>query len=88
LAGVIVGLADQGIQVFVATHSTFLLREIAILTDGRKNKNSRYFGLVASGDEDISTLEQGDTVEEIRTLVLLDEELAQSDRYMDADTNA
>ncbi len=88
LARVIVGLADQGIQVFVATHSIFLLREIAILTDGRKVKNSRYFGLVASGDETISTLEQGDTVEEIGTIVLLDEELAQSDRYQDVQANA
>lgn len=88
LARVIVGLADQGIQVFVATHSTFLLREIAILTDGRKKKNSRYFGLVASGDDHVSTLEQGDSVEEIRTLVLLDEELAQSDRYLDAQADA
>ncbi|MBI0533799.1 AAA family ATPase [Sphingomonas sp. TX0522] len=84
LAGVVVGLADQGIQVFIATHSTFLLREIAILTDGRKKKSSRYFGLVASGNEDVSTLEQGDSVEEIRTLVLLDEELAQSDRYVES----
>lgn len=88
LAGVVVGLADQGIQVFVATHSTFLLREIAILTDDRKKKNSRYFGLVASGNEDVSTLEQGDSVEELKTLVLLDEELAQSDRYVDAQADA
>lgn len=88
LAGVIVGLADEGIQVFVATHSTFLLREIAILTDGRKEKNSRYFGLAASGDESISKLEQGDSVEEITTLVLLDEELAQSDRYLDTQADA
>ena len=84
----IVGLADQGIQVFVATHSTFLLREIAILTDNRKKKNSRYFGLVASGDDHISILEQGDSIEEIRTLVLLDEELAQSDRYIGAHADA
>ncbi|GGP00718.1 AAA family ATPase [Stakelama pacifica] len=84
LARVIVGLADQGIQVFVATHSTFLLREIALLTDGKSNrKNSRYFGLVASGDDDVSILEQGDSIEEIETLVLIDEELAQSDRYLD-----
>lgn len=88
LASVIVRLADQGIQVFVATHSTFLLREIAILTEGQKKNSARYFGLVASGDEDVSTLEQGDSIDEIRTLVLLDEELAQSDRYLDAQADA
>jgi len=87
LARVIVSLSDQGIQVFVATHSAFLLRELAILTDGRKKKSSRYFGLLSSGDDDVSKLEQGNSVEEIRTLVLLDEELAQSDRYMDAQTD-
>lgn len=88
LASVIVRLADQGIQVFVATHSTFLLREIAILTEGQKKNSARYFGLVASGDEDVSTLEQGDSIDEIRTLILLDEELAQSDRYLDAQADA
>lgn len=87
LAEIIVRLADQGIQVFVATHSTFLLREIAILTGGRRKKRPRYFGLVASGDEHVSTLEQGDSVEEIRTLILLDEELAQSDRYLKVESD-
>lgn len=84
LAKVIVDLSDQGIQTFIATHSTFMLREISILTSGRKESSSRYFGLAASGNDEISTLEQGDSIEEISTLVLLDEELAQSDRYMEA----
>lgn len=83
LAGVIVGLASQGIQVFVATHSVFMLREIAILTDGKKNSKSRYFALVASGDDEISTLEQGDSVDDLKTLVLLDQELEQADRYLE-----
>lgn len=84
LAHVIVDLADQGIQVFLATHSVFLLREIAVITQNKKKPNSRYFALAASGDEEVSTLEQGDTVDELKTLVLLDEELQQSDRYLDA----
>lgn len=88
LAHVIVGLADQGIQIFLATHSVFLLREIAIITDGRKKINSRYFALVASGDEEVSNLEQGDSIDDLNTLVLLDEELAQSDRFMDSQQDA
>jgi predicted ATPase len=87
LAQVIVGLADQGIQVFIATHSVFLLREISILTDGRKKPNSRYFALAASGDEEVSHLEQADTIDALETLVLLDEELQQSERYLDAQEN-
>jgi len=87
LAGVIVGLAKQGIQMFLATHSVFLLREISILTDGRKDMASRYFALAASGDEEVSKLEQGDTVSELDTLILLDEELQQSDRYLESQSN-
>lgn len=85
LAQVIVSLADQGIQVFLATHSVFLVREISILTDGRnRNAQSRYFSLAASGDDEVSRLEQGTKIDELNTLVLLDEELLQSDRYMES----
>jgi energy-coupling factor transporter ATP-binding protein EcfA2 len=87
LAKVIVGLADQGIQVFLATHSVFLLREIAILTHGNKRHQSRFFALAASGDEEVSTLEQGYSIEDLNTLVLLEEEMRQSDRYLDAFAN-
>jgi len=84
LAKVIVDLSDQGIQVFLATHSVFLLREISILTDRRKKRKSRYFALAASGDEEVSKLEQGDSIDDLETLLLLDEELRQSDRYLKA----
>lgn len=85
IAKVIVELADQGIQIFVATHSLFLLREIEILTDLSKRKSkSRYFSIAAVDDENVSRLEQGDTVDDLRTLVLLDEELGQSDRFIES----
>jgi AAA15 family ATPase/GTPase len=88
LALVIVDLAKQGIQIFIATHSLFLLREISIITDMKKNGvPSRYFSLVASKDEDVSRLEQGRTVDDLETLVLLDEDLEQSDRYLESDIN-
>lgn len=86
LARVIVELAEQGIQVFMATHSVFLLREISILTSSNSNQ-TRYFALAASGDDEVSVLEQGDSVEDLHTLVLLDEELEQSDRYLDNHLN-
>ena len=78
LAQIILSLAQQGIQVFIATHSLFLLREISILGDS----DARYFALAASDDGD-SRLEQGESVEDLQTLVLLDEELAQSGRFME-----
>ncbi|MCC5979879.1 MAG: AAA family ATPase [Salinarimonas sp.] len=88
LAGVIVGLSNQGIQVFIATHSVFLLREISIISSKQKFAGVRYFALSASGDDEVSRLEQGDSVEELDTLVLLDEELMQSDRFMEIDDHA
>ncbi len=81
IAHVIVELARAGIQIFIATHSLFLLRELEILqTAENKPLPQRYFALkqTAEGVE----VEQGNTVEDLQTLVLLDEELQQSDRYM------
>lgn len=79
----ILHLANSGIQVFIATHSLFLLRELDILTTGKGSikTSCRYFSL--KRDTDAVTLEQGDRVDDLKTLVLLDEELAQSDRFLD-----
>lgn len=81
LAKVILSLAEQGIQIFIASHSLFLLREIEVLarTD-YASVARRYFGL--SQGEEGTVLEQADELEHIQTLVLLDEELEQSDRYL------
>ncbi|MYK87184.1 MAG: AAA family ATPase [Acidobacteria bacterium] len=78
----ILGLARDGIQVFVATHSLFLLRELVILskTDEFGSVAQRYFALAIS--EDGVQVEQGDTADELQTLMLLDENLQQSDRYL------
>jgi len=83
LARVILSLAAQGIQVFIASHSLFLLREIEIQArDDSEYSNvaRRYFGL--SMGEEGTVLEQADELEAIQTLVLLDEELEQADRYL------
>ncbi len=78
----ILGLARDGIQVFVATHSLFLLRELEILskTDEFGSVAQRYFALAIG--EDGVRVEQGDTADELQTLMLLDENLQQSDRYL------
>jgi energy-coupling factor transporter ATP-binding protein EcfA2 len=88
----IVALAQSGIQVFVATHSLFLLRELDMLTTppdaaapaARGTPTpvaTRFFAL--SSHPDGAALEQGSRPEDLQTLVLLDEELRQSDRFMD-----
>ena len=83
IAEVIYSLAGNGIQVFIATHSLFLLRELEIIASTKKEKSfsQRYFALKAQ-DESVS-IEQGDELSDLQTLVMLDEALQQSDRYMD-----
>ena len=85
IARVILHLCAQGIQVFIATHSLFLLRELELLSSQSEFRTieERYFSLKKT---DAGVLvEQGDSIEKLETLVLLDEELAQSDRYMEAE---
>ena len=78
----IVNLADHGIQVFIATHSLFLMRELEILHATRVKK-VRFFGLHLNKDG--VHVSQGDAVSEIGSIASLDEELQQSDRFMEAD---
>jgi len=81
-AEIIFALSKQGIQVFIATHSLFLLRELEILK--AKDKNNvlpvRYFSLVVT--EDGVKLEQGNELIDLDTVVALDESLKQSDRFL------
>lgn len=78
----IVSLSEAGIQVFLATHSLFLLRELEILIADKQNSqfNSRFFGLHFSGDR--VEVQQGNMIDEIGDITALDEELAQSDRFI------
>ncbi len=81
VAYVILQLAKAGIQVFIATHSLFLLRELEVLQAAeKKTVPQRYFALKQTADG--VEVEQGNAIDDLQTLVLLDEELQQSDRYM------
>lgn len=85
IAECIFELAKAGIQVFIATHSLFLLREIEILQarSGRTKHPVRYFAL--NRNKDGIELTQADSIHEVGDIVALDESLAQSDRYLDMD---
>jgi predicted ATPase len=88
VAKAIVSLARQGIQVFIATHSIFLLREIEMLTDlAEQTSMSKYFGIAAVEGEEVSCLETGETIDGLETIVMLDEDLSQSDRYVELHTS-
>lgn len=85
VAASIVAVAASGVQVFVASHSLFLLRELEMLLGDKRYQKvaSRWFALVATNGG--VSLDQSSKVEDIQTLVMLDEELAQSDRFMSAE---
>ncbi len=90
VAAAILELAAQGVQVLVATHSLFLLREFDLLRAGPDHSGTscRYFALSApqearSEPDGGVRVEQGDSLEDIDPLVSLDEDLEQSDRYLE-----
>jgi hypothetical protein len=75
----------SGIQVFIASHSLFLMRELDILlrSDKFREVSARFFGLHLNDDG--VTVQQGTTVDDIGTIDALQEELSQSDRYIAAE---
>ena len=81
----ILSLSSSGIQVFLATHSLFLLREIEILMSQQPfgGAGARFFGLHKSNEGPVN-VSQGDSIDDIGDIASLDEELAQSDRFMAA----
>ena len=93
VAKAILRVCAQGMQVFVATHSLFLLREFEVLLwrGAHANTARRYFALSPPPRTDLSetsdgvTVAQGEQLEDVDPLTLLDEDLEQSNRYLDLD---
>ena len=82
VAKAILRICEAGVQVFVATHSLFLLREFEILIEREfGNIEQRYFAL-RRGDEGVVVSQAGE-VSGVDPLILLDEELLQSDRFVE-----
>lgn len=83
VAEVIVHLAQAGVQVFVATHSLFLLKELYILQSAADSAlDTRYFGLnrdTATGAVSVSTAE---SLVGLHDVAALDEDIAQCDRFL------
>jgi AAA15 family ATPase/GTPase len=78
MAELLVELSRVGMQVFIATHSLFLVKELEILRI--KEDKFKYFGLgFYQGDVRVS---QSEDFEYLDDIVILDEELAQDDRFM------
>lgn len=82
LAEALHSLAGQGVQIIVATHSLFLLREFEILQRAPDSPSvpMKFFALGMSKKG--VTVSSSDDIAAIDPLVLLDEDLAQSNRFM------
>jgi len=82
-AKTILHLCSSGIQVFVATHSLFLMREMDILlrSEEFEKVKPRFFGLHRA--ENGYVIEQGGDVDSIGQIDALEAELSQSDRYLE-----
>ena len=83
VAAAILRICAVGVQVFLATHSLFLLREFEILVKREEFKRvkQRYFALRRTDEHGVET-SQSSEVDSIEPLLLLDEELEQSDRFL------
>lgn len=85
IARAILTFCQNGIQVFIATHSLLLLRELYILHHQEfPQTDTRYIGLHPGPDGSVDVI-QGMTIDEIGDISSLDEELEQSERYLDVE---
>ena len=83
VAQFIMELAKYGVQIFIATHSLFLLRELDILRKSKKYRQvpANFFAL--HPEEDGVVVQAGKALDDLDPIDALDEELNQSDRYME-----
>jgi len=86
VAEMLVKISESGTQVFVATHSLFLLRELSMLTE---KAPSRFFSLsdksadlAAEWERRSTIVSQGDSADEIDPIAALEAEIEQNERYL------
>ena len=81
VARVMLDLCARDMQIFVATHSLFLLREFELLgAESHRKVEQRYFAFAKEADR--VAVRQAEEWDDVDPLTLLDEELTQSDRYL------
>lgn len=82
VAKALVTLADQGYQIVLATHSLFLLRELSIQLSLSEKSRKTSFVALAKSDDGTVLVNQTDSIENLEPLLMLDEDLLQSDRFL------
>jgi AAA15 family ATPase/GTPase len=81
LAETLVILSNMGIQIVLATHSLFLLRELQIQLSLYPNVSAQFFALKREGKS--VTVQQGNSIDDVDPIASLDADLEQSDRYLE-----
>jgi len=84
IAKLFIYLESLDIQIFIATHSLFLVKEIEILRN--KEHNIKYFSFGFDKNNNLR-VSQDTVFEHLEDLVFLDEAIEQSDRFMDIDND-
>lgn len=83
LAEALVILAREGIQIILATHSLFLLKEIdlqlQLAAESNNKVDSRFFAL-SLGNDGVE-VSAGDSIKDVDPITALDMEIDQADRY-------
>lgn len=81
VANIIIRLCQLDIQLFLTTHSLFLVQELQIVLAREKlTEGIRFFNLRRQ-----QCLEQGDCLAALKNIAILDEDLRQSERYLEED---
>ena len=80
LALALAGLASRGTQVFLATHSLFLLRELQML-DEAGDADIRFIGMGRSDSGEVS-VQDVDDINDLDVITALEAEIEQSARYL------
>ena len=79
MAWIILLLSQMDIQIFLTTHSLFLVYELEMLIAKQKIKEGvRYFNLRKG-----KPVEQGNTCPELKNVLLVDESLKQTSQYLE-----
>lgn len=84
LAELIVKLSQTRTQVFIATHSLFLLREFNLLTRRSTGRRAPLYASVAIQDDGSSKVRATTSVDELEPIPSLDADVEQTDRYLDS----
>lgn len=81
-------LAESGAQIFIATHSTFLIRELQMLTSENESVTPQYIGLSRATQEDTAVTaapvhaETAASPDDLEFLAALSAEADQAERYL------